>query len=159
MPRRSVVLVLLLLSFTGCLSQRAKYGIAGGTIAAGVYLIAVAPAKESCDFPPDPDDLLGIGSVGCDVGQAVRTSFLTIGIAAIVTGVLSIALISRSPVSPATTTETSYLGDKIVSRLTAQAVIAARSGDCFAVQKLVDRIARRDASVVIDDPAIAGCLR
>ncbi len=158
MPRRFVVIVLLLSSFTGCLSQRAKYGIAGGTIAAGVYLIAVAPPKESCNATPDPDDLFGIGSAACDAGQAIRASFLTVGIAAVLSGVLSIALISRSPAQPVTG-ETSYLDDRIVTRLTAQAVLAARSGDCPAVRMLVDRIARRDASVVIDDPAIAGCLR
>jgi hypothetical protein len=155
MPRRSVAIALLLLSLTGCLSQRAKYGLAGGTIAAGVYLVAIAPAKESCDAPSDPDDLLGIGSVGCDVGQAMRASFLTVGIAAIVTGVLALAMIDRAPSPPSH----DYLEDRIVGRLTAQAVLAARSGDCPAVRILVERIARRDAEVVIDDPAIAGCLR
>ncbi len=158
MLRRSVVIAVLLLSFTGCTSRRAKYGIAGGTIAAGVYLVAIAPPRQSCEVsPPNPDDLLGIGNAACDAGQAIRGSFLTVGIAAIVLGVLSIAMIARAPTPPSPSTD--YLGDKIVTRLTAQAVLAARSGDCFTVRRLVDRIARRDAAVVIDEPAIAGCLR
>ncbi len=157
MPRRSVLVLLMWLSVTGCLSRRAKYGVAGGMIGAGLYLVAVAPAKESCaPAASDPDDLLGLGTIGCDVGQGIRASFLTVGIAAIVSGVVSLALIGRSPSS---SPPPDYLGDKIVSRLTAQAVLAARSGDCPAVRQLVDRIARRDAAVVIDDPAIAGCLR
>lgn len=151
---RTVMILLLLFSITGCMSRRAKYSAAGGVIAAGAYFVAIAPGKESCEATVDPEDPLG--DIGCDVGQAMRASFLTVGIAAIVTGVLAMALIARSP-SPST--ELTYLDDKIVTRLTAQAVLAARNGDCTAVRNLVDRIARRDASVVIDEPAIAGCLR
>lgn len=152
---RTVMILLLLCSITGCMSRRAKYGAAGGVIAVGAYFVAMAPGKESCESTVDPDDPLG--GIGCDVGQAMRASFLTVGIAAIVTGVLAMALIGRSPSSPST--ELTYLDDKIVTRLTAQAVLAARNGDCTAVRTLVERIARRDASVVIDEPAIAGCLR
>lgn len=155
---RRAVIVVLLLSFTGCMSRRAKYGIAGGTVAAGAYLIAIAPAKETCDSMPDPDDPLGIGSAGCEAGNAIRASFLTIGIAAVIAGVLSFGLVARSP-SPSSGPEAHEVADKIITRLAAQAILAARSGDCATARRLVDRISRSRGELVFDDPAIAGCLR
>jgi hypothetical protein len=156
--RRAVLVFLLLSVTTGCMSRRTKYGIAGGTVAAGAYLIAIAPAKETCSTTPDPDDPLGIGSAGCEAGNAIRASFLTIGIAAVIAGVLSFGMIARSP-SPSPGPEAHEVADKIITRLAAQAILAARSGDCTTARRLVDRISRSRGELVFDDPAIAGCLR
>ncbi len=148
------VVVVLLLALVGCHSKRVKYAGAGAMIAAGIGSIAIAPPKETC---MQAEELFDLSGAACAVGQEMRALFLVSGIALIATGLLATAMISRSgsPEEP----PHDDLDDKIIDRLSAQASLAARNGDCTTVHALLARIARRDATVVLDDPAIARCLR
>jgi hypothetical protein len=149
--KRAVVLVLVCGLF-GCHSKRAKYAGAGATVVAGIVAIAIAPSKERCVYS---EDLFDFSGELCDVGQDLRAMLLVTGVALLTTGLLYTAVISAPPAPP----RDGPLDEKIVIRLTAQAALAARNGDCISARALVDRIARRDATVVIDDTAIARCLK
>lgn len=151
--QRAVAFLVLLGFSTGCHSKRARYVGAGVSIAAGVGALAIAPARERCVYS---DDLLDFSGELCEIGQDLRAMLLFTGVAMILGGLITIGVVSTPP-SVASSHDES-LDEKIVIRLTAQAALAARNGDCPAVRALVDRIARRDATVVIDDPAIGRCL-
>lgn len=160
---RSVIGFLVLLSFAGCASKTPGRVIGGTMVALGTF--SVIATHTSTEEPKTIND--GVRMSLNEIGGPIM----------LITGAVILAFNEFRPASPpapetapqgihriegADTIQAPATDDPQLRRLTLQASLAARAGQCSAVRVIADRVGELDSAFrrggFVADAAIEACL-